>query len=488
MGIAEMLKQRRRLQRMPSPSIIFVIFVLLLYFSIDIWTAKHYLDEADLPRRLKEDLGNEVIEPLVQELDPFTCTQTPQQCSPIPVYGELRIEAYGFSCDKAANSIEQPHPINRRDFEEEFGISEFKDDLKLSCVDFVERRKYLLTPPVADELNFPLAYSIVVHKDPSQVERLVRSIYRSHNHYCIHVDLKSTDTYTALTKYASCFDNVFLIQDRVSVTYAHYTRLLADLKCMEALLERNNQWKYLINLCGQDFPIKTNYQMVKTLKSLYPRQSIESLSLIPGEGKSSRIEKSWVPKSAIQKRPPYFIPHNDWYKALFARKKQSFPLGSDFPLFAGSAYNVFTRQFINWTLTSQVSLQTIDWSRDTYSPDEFIWATFARFDEAPDAVPRGSGFDASAMNTLARIVKWQAFAGRDYPDCTGQWQREVCVFGYNEVGWLLKRTHLFANKFAIDQPDSLVAMQCLEKTLRKMEQMEACGHVDKTVDELLEML
>ena len=208
---------------------------------------------------------------------------------------------------------------------------------------------------------------------------------------------------------------------------------------------------------------------------------------MPGS-KSARVEKSWVPKNAIQKRPPYFIPHEDGYQALFARKKKSFPLGINFPLFAGSAYNVFTRQFINWTVTSQVSLDTINWSRDTYSPDEFLWATYARFDRTPNSIPPGTGFDASAANTLARIVKWSAFAGRDYPDCTGLWQRDVCIYGYNEVGWLLQRTQLFANKFSIDQPSSKVAIQCMEKTLRKMEQLEACGHGDKTVDELLEMM
>lgn len=55
------------------------------------------------------------------------------------------------------------------------------------------------------ELTFPIAYSIVAHKDPSQVERLIRSIYRTHNHYCIHIDLKSPQMFKILEKYASCF-------------------------------------------------------------------------------------------------------------------------------------------------------------------------------------------------------------------------------------------------------------------------------------------
>ena len=37
---------------------------------------------------------------------------------------------------------------------------------------------------------FPIAYNIVVYKDPVQVERLLHAIYRPKNHYCIHVNAK----------------------------------------------------------------------------------------------------------------------------------------------------------------------------------------------------------------------------------------------------------------------------------------------------------
>ena len=74
--------------------------------------------------------------------------------------------------------------------------------------------------------------------------------------------------YETMQKYASCFENIILIQDRVNVTYAHFTRVSADLKCFDALLQRNTKWSYLINLSGEDFPLKTNYQIVKEVAPL----------------------------------------------------------------------------------------------------------------------------------------------------------------------------------------------------------------------------
>ena len=284
--------------------------------------------------------------------------------------------------------------------------------------------------------------------------------------------------YETMRKYASCFENIILIEDRVDVTYAHYTRLLADIKCFDALLRRNSKWKYLINLCGEDFPLKTNYQMVTVLKGLLGQQSIESLSTIRGKGKALRFEKSYIPQHLVNIRPSYFVPWSDWsdtkwYKSILSNKMQSFPLGSDFPMFVGSAYNIFSRDFLNWTLNNSTAQNVINWSRDTYSPDEFVWATLSRFNGAKNSIPSGKGFDLNLLNSLARVVKWKRET-QNYPECTNRWQREVCVFGFNEVGWLLNRKQLFANKFSTNDPASEVAIQCLERALRKMERLEAC--------------
>ena len=48
---------------------------------------------------------------------------------------------------------------------------------------------------------------------------------------------------------------------------------------MDELLDRDTSWKYLINLCGQDFPLKTNYQMTTFLRYLHPYHSIETFQM-----------------------------------------------------------------------------------------------------------------------------------------------------------------------------------------------------------------
>ncbi|CAG5083631.1 Oidioi.mRNA.OKI2018_I69.PAR.g10424.t1.cds [Oikopleura dioica] len=160
------------------------------------------------------------------------------------------------------------------------------------CPKFINERNYVMHSVSKEEEDFPLAYSFVVHKDAGQVERILRAVYRPQNVYCLHVDKKSPSAfYNALKDIASCLPNVFLAKKREDVVYASYSRLQADLNCMEELLEHRVKWKYLVNVCGQDFPLKTNRQMVTYLRYNYPYNEIESFILPPT--KQSRYSMHW---------------------------------------------------------------------------------------------------------------------------------------------------------------------------------------------------
>lgn len=109
---------------------------------------------------------------------------------------------------------------------------------------------------------------------------MLRAIYAPQNIYCVHVDKKSKPSIrAAITAIASCFPNVLMVSQSVDVVYASWSRVQADLNCMADLYRSSTQWKYLINLCGQDFPLKTNLEMVRMLSSLKGRNSLESVEL-----------------------------------------------------------------------------------------------------------------------------------------------------------------------------------------------------------------
>ena len=146
----------------------------------------------------------------------------------------------------------------------------------LDCNTFIAERGYIMSSLTNIEAAFPIAYSILMYKDIEQVERLLRAIYRPQNIYCIHVDSKtSRDIYRAIEGIAKCFPNVFMTARRIDVKWGRFSVLEPELMCMEELLQRKKTWKYFINLTGQEFPLRTNYELIRILMTYNGANDIE---------------------------------------------------------------------------------------------------------------------------------------------------------------------------------------------------------------------
>ncbi|XP_014742246.1 PREDICTED: beta-1,3-galactosyl-O-glycosyl-glycoprotein beta-1,6-N-acetylglucosaminyltransferase 4 isoform X1 [Sturnus vulgaris] len=325
------------------------------------------------------------------------------------------------------------------------------------CHVYRSLRKYQLKLVSPEEESFPIAYSLVVHKDAAMVERLIHSLYSHQNIYCIHYDQKAAKSFkSALNNLAKCFPNIFIASKLETVDYAHISRLQADFNCLSDLIESPVPWKYAINLCGQDFPLRSNFELVAELKKLGGGNMLETSK--PSSSKRERFtyhyELMKVPyeymqmpvKTNISKNPP---PH-------------------DIEIFVGSAYFVLSREFIQYTLESSLAKDFFEWSRDTYSPDEHFWATLVRVPGVPGEVPRSSQ-DVTDLQSKTRLVKWNYLEDYLYPPCTGTHLRSVCIYGAGELRWLLNYGHWFANK--IDSKVDPVLVKCLaEKVAEQQEE------------------
>ncbi|XP_069814440.1 beta-1,3-galactosyl-O-glycosyl-glycoprotein beta-1,6-N-acetylglucosaminyltransferase 3-like [Dendropsophus ebraccatus] len=319
------------------------------------------------------------------------------------------------------------------------------------CTNFRKSRKYIYFALSKEEEEFPIAYSMVIHENIEMFERLLRTIYAPQNIYCIHVDEKSPEMFKeAVRAIALCLDNVFMASKMVEVVYASWSRVQADLNCMEDLLKSNVQWKYLLNTCGTEFPLKTNAEIVKALKSLNGKNNMESMKM-PQDKMIRWLFHYEVGTSVIRTNIQKTLP----------------PIRV--PMFSGGAYIVVTRDFLKYIFESPGIQRFIQWEKDTYSPDENFWATLNRMPDVPGAVFYHEKYDVSDLKSISRIVKWSQYEGdvskgAPYPRCTGSHRHSICIYGSGDLHWLLEQHHLFANKFdpAVDD----TAIQCLEEYLR----------------------
>ena len=149
---------------------------------------------------------------------------------------------------------------------------EISDDdylvLTKNCDSFKEKHGYHLQKVSKEELEFPIAFSIVTYENVEQTERLLRAIYRPHNVYCIHLDRKAHwKVKRAMEAIAECLENVFMVSNPVEVIHAEFTVLQTEIECMKDLWKHQVKWKYFINLTGREYPLKTNHELVQILKA-----------------------------------------------------------------------------------------------------------------------------------------------------------------------------------------------------------------------------
>ena len=103
------------------------------------------------------------------------------------------------------------------------------------------------------------------------------AIYRPWNFYCIQVDSKSSVEFVSIVRrIIDCYNSdkteseagVFLSSLSLSLVWRHSSLLEGDLACLSQLLNRSLHWKYYINVVGSEFPIMTNFQLIKRLKQV----------------------------------------------------------------------------------------------------------------------------------------------------------------------------------------------------------------------------
>ncbi|KAM9199610.1 N-acetyllactosaminide beta-1,6-N-acetylglucosaminyl-transferase [Mergus octosetaceus] len=316
---------------------------------------------------------------------------------------------------------------------------------KSSCTEYITRNHYITRALSSEEAAFPLAYIITLHKEFETFERLFRAVYMPQNVYCVHVDGKAPAALRqAVWQLVGCFPNAFLASHTERVVYGGASRLRADLHCMQDLLASAVPWRYLLNICGQDFPLKTNREIVQQLKGF----------------RGKNVTPGVLPPPHIIARTKYV--HREQLYPFFSFMLRTFvhkaPPPHNLTIYFGSAYIAVTRPFVKFVLQDRRAIDLLAWSQDTYSPDEHFWVTLNRIPGVPGSMP-----NASWEGDL-KAVKWIDME-ESHGGCHGHYVRGICVYGTGDLKWLFNSTCMFANKFELRTYP--LTVECLELRHRK---------------------
>lgn len=319
----------------------------------------------------------------------------------------------------------------------------------------VKREQFPHPTPTQEEKDFPIAYAMVVFQNANLAEKVLQSVYMPQNIYCIHVDVKSSETFRhAMWSMTSCLDNVFLTTKAVDLIWAHVSTLHAQLNCVSDLMASPVKWKYFMHISGQEYPLYQNAEIVRALSNLNGFNNIESFSIPPS---------NWERMLYSHKVQP--VKGGEFHKRYELRKtditKQPPPWGIN--LKKGSNFVALTREAANFILQNKVAIDFLAWLNDTVSPDEAFYSSLQQHPGFP------GGIQGDQPEWIMRAVSWKFES-----PCYGRWIRYVCWLTTRDLSWVLTsqfRNKLFVTKIPFDYRDDLIKCLSLSRSARKYGQV-----------------
>ena len=272
-----------------------------------------------------------------------------------------------------------------------------------------------------EKKQLPIAYAFTLYKGARLFERILQAIYMPNNLYCIHIDKKSPEVFRkAIQAMIRCLPNVFISENSTDVAWGHFTVVQAQLNCMEELLEASVKWKYYISLVGQDFPLYDNRQIVKALQGLNNSNSINSNPMPPSQQSRTKFAHILEDNKFFQVGPKSPPPHN-------------------ISIYKGSTHIVAIREFVEFVLHSQIGKDFIEFLKDTFVPDETLYASLQQHlltpggirGVQPEWIPRALYWLLKTPVTFAMGPGYELCVGLLCKICGGRWEkkrRKNCLF------------------------------------------------------------
>lgn len=276
----------------------------------------------------------------------------------------------------------------------------------------------------------------------------------------------------------------------------HFSKVVVDINCMRKLFHKD--YKYLINLNGNDFPLKTNYQLVQQLKKLNNTNLIPSVYVQDNEDKVNELFLGYELKNVNAKPAKKQFKHFPYYPEK-RNKKEDAPEAKyvlvknpiynrtmehltnltifenqpeEYLIWEGSPYFAFTKAAIDFMLnTEDIRLKLFNFFAKTKNPERFVWAMINRLIDLPGAnldYRTDVTLDSSNLKYIKYDVMPEDRVLSYADDCYGKFYQGTCYFGALDV-YFLKTAGFSKDKWFARNFDSVLdprGAECLDVLIR----------------------
>lgn len=121
--------------------------------------------------------------------------------------------------------------------------------------------------------SFKMAYVILCHKNPEQINMLIDSLTNDSVEFFLHVDQKS-----GIEADITHRNDIHLVKEPIDVWWGHYSQIECILKCF-ALIKEHGKFNYINIISGQDLPLASNEVILDFFKENQGNEFVKYLQL-----------------------------------------------------------------------------------------------------------------------------------------------------------------------------------------------------------------
>lgn len=276
-----------------------------------------------------------------------------------------------------------------------------------------------------------IAHIIMAHKEPEQLERLIKRLSHPQFDFFIHVDRNTNIEEFSFLERIPC---VTFIENRNPCNWGGYSFVHAITNSIAEVLRKNSQYAFFNLLSAQDYPIKdSNYIYKYYLKH-------DGFSFVSYD-ESNNTE--WWQKASSRYERFHFTDVKIRGKYVLQRLLNQVLPKRKFPL-SLNPYGAAVSSW--WTITSECAAYIVDFlehhpelvkfMKYTWGADEFLYSTIIMNSEFSDKV----------INDNLRFIEWE----RD--------SAHPRILKGSDYDALLRSKKLFARKFDMKIDSSILDM------------------------------
>lgn len=239
-----------------------------------------------------------------------------------------------------------------------------------------------------------IAYLILCHKDPDQINRLVDTLLDGNTDIYIHVDAKFN-----ICNQINARPSLFIIDQRIDTRWGTVSLVHSMLALITAAVRNGQAYDYLNLISGQDYPTQSQASFRNFLRDNYGKEFMEYYTLpnknLSYEGGIGRVRYRWIDFLTERRSLPFRIVRNIYlhtFGRLFKRTLVDLPV-----LYGGSNWFTITGHFARYVVDYLESNPAyLKRFNHTGCADEIFFQTLLM----------NSPFAVNVVNNNLRYVKW----------------------------------------------------------------------------------